>query len=317
MKISESTSQVRGVLAACVAYVLWGILPVYWKLIDNVSAYEILAQRVIWSFVFMILVMLFTAKLKEFHKDLRQIFAHPKKLLGLIMASILISINWGTYIWAVNNDRILETSLGYYINPLINVLLGILILRERMSFWQIISLFLASLGVLNMALHFGSVPWLSLVLAFTFGLYGLCKKIVAIGAITGIALETLLISPFALLYLGQIHKTGQLAFSLSAPDTVLLLMGAGVVTAVPLILFASGAKNLPLSLVGLLQYISPTMGLFLGVFVYHEAFTSVHKVSFIFIWAALVIFSLAKTKSFMQLEVMLLRKASLKDNKSA
>lgn len=317
MKITESSSHVRGVLAACVAYVLWGILPVYWKLVDEVSAYEILAQRIVWSFVFMIFVMLITAKLKEFRADLSQIITHPKKLFGLVMASLLISVNWGTYIWAVNNDRILETSLGYYINPLINVLLGILILREKLSFWQIISLGLAGLGVLNMALHFGSIPWLSLVLAFTFGLYGLCKKIVDIGAITGIALETLLISPFALLYLGQLHRTGQLAFSLTTPASSLLLMGAGVVTAVPLILFASGAKNLPLSIVGLLQYISPTMGLFLGVFIYHEAFTPVHQVSFTFIWAALVIFSLAKTKYFTQLETLLLRKIPLKGNKPA
>lgn len=317
MKISETSDQSKGLLAAICSYLIWGILPMYWKSMEEVPAYEILAQRIVWCFVFMVLVMVASSKIKEFYGECRQILAQPKKLFGLVMASLLITLNWGTYIWAVNHDRILETSLGYYINPLISILLGIIILKERLSFWQIISLFLAILGVLNMALHFGSVPWISLILAITFGLYGLFKKVVALGAITGIALETLLISPFALLYLGQLHQADQLTFSLAAPNTAMLLMGAGVVTALPLVLFASGAKSLPLSIIGFLQYIAPTMALFLGVFVYQEAFTTVHLISFTFIWTALVICSLAKTKYFVQLETLLLRKFALKSNKPA
>lgn len=317
MKLKETTNQFQGVVAATGSYVIWGFLPIYWKSLEQVEAYEILAHRIVWSFFFMVFVLLLMSKYREFFSEVRQIISHPKKLFGLVAASALISINWGTYIWSVNHDRIIETSLGYYINPLVTVMLGILVLKERLSFWQVISLCLATLGVLNMALHFGSVPWIALILAISFGLYGLCKKIVNIGAVTGIALETLLITPFALFYLSQVHHAGQGAFSWSSPSVVGLLMGAGVVTALPLILFSSGAKHLPLSVVGILQYIAPTMALFLGIFVYHEVFTSTHLVSFIFIWAALVIFSLARTKTFAQWEDRLLRKTPLKSNKVA
>lgn len=179
-------------------------LPIYWKALQSVPSDQILSHRIIWSFIFMVFILLATAKLSTFVVELCEIVSRPKKLFGIIMDSLLISVNWLTYIWAVNNNHIIETSLGYYINPLVNVLLGIIILKEKLSFWQVISFFLAMIGVLNISLHYGAVPWVALLLAISFGLYGLFKKMINLGAITGITSETLVITPFALIYLSYI-----------------------------------------------------------------------------------------------------------------
>jgi len=317
MKLEQTNEQVTGIVSAVGAYALWGILPVYWKFVHNVPSQEILAHRIVWSFFFMVFVLLVTAKLRAFISELFEIIVQPKKLLGIMMAAALVSVNWFTYIWAVNNNHVIESSLGYYINPLISVLLGIIVLKEKLSLWQIVSFFLATIGVLNMTLRFGSVPWVALILAISFGLYGLIKKVVNAGAITGLTLETLFISPFALIFLRYVHNNGNGAFGLDSPITSSLLIGAGVITAVPLLLFAGGAKRLPLSVIGFLQYIAPTLMLILGVFIYHEPFTGVHLSSFVFIWTALIIFSLAKTKSFIRLESMLFKKITLEDKKTA
>ncbi|MDD4238525.1 MAG: EamA family transporter RarD [Desulfotomaculaceae bacterium] len=307
MKIDQTDERLIGMAATAGAYLLWGILPLYWKLVNLVSPFEILAQRITWSFFFMVLILLSTRKLRSFLGELYEISFKLKKLSGIAIASLLISVNWLTYIWAVNSNHIIETSLGYYINPLVSVLLGVIVLKERLSFWQMVSFFLAMLGVLNLTFHFGSFPWVALVLAITFGLYGLCKKMIHLGAITGITLETLLVTPLALLYLNYVHNNGVGFFGFAHPGISGLLAGAGVVTAVPLILFASGARRLPLSTMGFLQYIAPTIALFLGVFIFHEPFTAVHMVSFTFIWAALTVFSLARTRAFIQLESVLLK----------
>lgn len=312
MKFGQPDERLTGVFSAAGAYMLWGILPLYWKLIDQVPALEILAHRIIWSFLFTVAVILATGKLKPFWRELLENISQVKNLSGIFIASLLITMNWGTYIWAVNNNHIVESSLGYYINPLVSVLLGIIVFKEKLSFWQMFSFFLAMLGVLNMTIHFGTIPWVSLLLAVTFGLYGLCKKMIHLGATTGIALETLIIAPFALIYLNYIQSSGTGAFSFSNPGTAGLLAGAGVVTAMPLILFAGGAKRLPLTIVGFLQYISPTISLILGVFLFHEQFTGVHLASFMFIWAALTIFSLAGTRPFTKFEAALFKKISVK-----
>lgn len=308
MKTNQSNETMIGIASAAGAYVLWGILPIYWKLVQSVPSHEVLAHRVVWSFVFMIFVLVAAGKLRAFFGEFREIIAKPKKLFGVIMASSLISVNWFTYIWAVNSNRVIETSLGYYINPLVSVLLGIIVLKEKLSFWQMVSFFLALIGVLNMALQFGAVPWVALLLAVSFGLYGLFKKMVNLGAITGITTETLIIFPFALLYLTYIHNNGSGAFGFNTPEISGLLIGAGIVTAVPLILFTKGANRLPLTIIGFLQYIAPTIALMLGIFLFREPFTNVHLISFTFIWAALTIFSLAKTRSFVQLESKLFKK---------
>lgn len=306
----QATTQAKGILYGICAYVIWGILPVYWKLIEQVSPYQILAHRIIWSFIFMLCVLTVAGKLKACYAEIKEIFAQPKKLLIIATASVVVSANWCTYIWAVNSERVVEASLGYYINPLISVLLAIIFLREKLSLWQIVSFVLATIGVLNLVLHFGAIPWAAFMLAITFAFYALVKKLVNVSTMTGITLETMLVTPMALIYLFYAHQQGNGAFGFSLPVT-LCLMGTGVVTAVPLLLFAEGTKHLTLSLIGFMQYIAPTIALALGVLLYGEPFTSIHQISFTFIWIALVFFSLAKTKRFVQWE-QVLRKTTLK-----
>ncbi len=312
MMLKCTNDKMLGAASAAGAYMLWGVLPIYWKALDHVPAYEILAHRIIWSFCFMMFILFVTNGVKTFQDECRQIVSEPKRFFGVVAASLLISINWLTYIWAVNENRIIETSLGYYINPLVSVLLGIFVLKEKLSVWQVISFLLALVGVLNMAVNFGTVPWVALLLAISFALYGLFKKMVRVGSITGITLETLIVSPLALIYVSYLQQSGKGAFQFSWQGTSELLIGAGVVTAVPLILFACGANRLPLTLIGFLQYISPTIALILGIFLYHEPFTTAHLLSFGFIWLALAIFSLSRTKPFCRLESVLERKCLAK-----
>jgi len=313
----KSRKHLIGILSAAGAYTLWGILPVYWKALGSIPPEEILAHRIVWSFVFMILMIAAGGRLGPFIKEVKEIITRQNKLVGTALASFFISGNWFTYIWAVSNSRVVEASLGYYINPLVSVMLGVLVLKERLSFFQVISILLAAVGVLNMVYHFGAVPWVALTLAISFGLYGLSKKKVDVGPVTGITLETLMVTPLALIFLCILHKSGEGSFGLISPTVTLLLMGAGIVTAVPLVLFASGAKRLPLYAVGFLQYIAPSLMLLLGVFLYNEPFTPVHRVSFALIWAALTLFSLSKTALFTRIEVVLFKRISVKVSEKA
>lgn len=293
-----------GLVSAIGAYSLWGILPMYWKLVSNVPAQEILAHRIFWSLLFMLAVVLIMKRKKQLYLELNQLFYTPHKLLALVMGAIFITFNWFIYIWAVNDNRVIETSLGYYINPLFNVLLGILFLKERLSFWQIFSVTLAASGVFYMTIHFGSVPWIAICLAVSFGLYGLCKKVAALSPITSITLETLIIAPFAFLYLYYLNYHGLGSFA-NLTLTSIFLIGSGVVTAIPLLLFANGANQLSLTMLGFIQYLSPTIALLLGIFLYHEPFTEVHCISFGLIWAALSVFSLSNTTLFLKSEMLL------------
>lgn len=294
--------QTIGILSGAGAYFLWGILPLYWKLVGSVPSEEVLAHRIIWSFVFMMIVLAVMRKMSSFKIELNTIVRQPKKLAAIAFASLFITINWYAFIWAVNHDHVIQTSLGYYINPLISVLLGILFLKERLSFWQLISFLLATIGVLNLVFRFGEIPWVSLILAMSFGLCGLLKKKARLGALTGLTIETLLITPFAFIYLFTVRSSVADALYIQNPVTFSLLLGAGIVTAVPLLLFASGANRISLSMIGFLQYIAPTLMLIQGVFLYGESFTSVHLVSFTLIWAALVLFTFARTKLFRRIE---------------
>lgn len=289
-------SQREGAFFAALSYLIWGIVPMYWKMIQDVSAGEILAHRIIWSFAFMVVLLLVSRKWKNFVSFLKEIVQNRKILFSLFLASVLVSINWGTFIWAVNAGRIMETSLGYYINPLVSVLLGVIVLKEKLSKQQVFAFALAGAGVLILGIYFGSIPWISLILAVTFGLYGLAKKMIKADSAMGLTLETLMVTPFALGYIIYILSTSGSAF-FTAPHTALLLMGGGVVTALPLLFFAKGAQKVPLSMLGILQYIGPTLSLILSVFVYHESFTKVHLLAFIFIWSALVIYTLSITKN--------------------
>ncbi len=285
----------EGVLYAALSYLMWGVVPIYWKLVQHVSSGEILAQRIFWSFIFMLGLLLVTRKWYAYVDFVKEIVKKPKLFVLLFIASVLVSANWGIFIWAVNQGNILETSLGYYINPLISVLLGVIVLKERLSGAQILAFLLAGIGVLTLALHFGTIPWVSLSLALTFGLYGLAKKMIKVESAIGLTLETMVITPFALIYLIYMAFHSQTQFFISV-STSLLLVGGGVVTALPLLFFAKGAQKVSLSMLGILQYIAPTLSLMVGVFLYDETFTQAHLVAFIFIWLALIIYTLSVTK---------------------
>lgn len=279
-----------GILYGLGAYFLWGLLPIYWKQLHSVPAPEILANRFIWSAVFVFLLLCFSRGLKLFLSETRAIFSSVKTAAYMICAAVLIFFNWGIFIWAVEQGRIVETSMGYYINPLMSVLFGVILLRERLGKLQIIAVFCAALGISVMILHNGELPWISVSLAVTFALYGLLKKLIKAAALTSIMLETMLISPFALAYIHCLSSANGSAYQTGSGLTIALLIGAGVVTATPLLLFTGCAKLLPLNMVGFMQYIAPTISLLLGIFLYGESFTPVHLMSFGLIWTGLGFF---------------------------
>ncbi len=296
-----NNQKITGVLYVVVAYTVWGILPVYWKLIDSVFSIEILANRIVWALVLMTLIAAVTKQGEEF----RRIVQNKRQMLSIFAASILITVNWGLYIWAVNSGRIVDTSLGYYINPLLAVLLGVMIFKERLNAWTGSALVIASIGVMIKIIQHGALPWVSLGLAVSFALYGAIKKSIQASPVIGITLETAMITPLAAIYITVRHVHGVGAFQTEHAMTLFLLIGAGAVTAIPLLLFASGAKRLPLSVIGFAQYIAPTISLLIGVFVYHESFTTVDLVAFGFIWAAIMVYSLpqiSRAKGFQKLE---------------
>lgn len=299
-----------GMLAALGAYILWGILPLYWKLISHIPAEEVLAHRVIWSLVLMFIILLVLKKLQAFWEEVRLILSNKKQLLFMLLASVFISLNWFTYIWSVSNDRLVETSLGYYINPIVSVVLGMLFFKEKLTRWQSISFILAIIGVVIMTVSTGGLPIVSLTLAFSFAFYGAIKKMVNVGALTGLAIETMLVTPIAILYLTFIHSSVNHAIYVHAPGSLVLLVGAGAATAIPLLLFAIGARRVPLATIGFLQYLAPTITLFIGVVLYNEPFSQTHLIAFAFIWTALAIYSLSKTSILKKLPYARKRTAS-------
>lgn len=287
----------QGIFFGLAAYVLWGILPVYWKALELVSPFEILSSRFMWSCVFVFLLIIFQKKWPLFAKEVKQVFSNVKTGAAMVAAGITISFNWGTFIWAVNNGHIVETSMGYYINPLVSILFAVVFLRERIDKMQLAAITCAFIGVASMVYSFGKIPWVSLTLAFTFALYGLLKKILPVSALTSIMLETLLITPLALVYEYSLWQQGVSFYASGNLQVIMMLTGAGVVTAIPLLLFTAGARLLPLKIIGFLQYISPTLTLLIGVFVYNEAFTASHLLAFGWIWAALLLFIVSQLRS--------------------
>lgn len=287
----------KGLACGLGAYVLWGVLPVYWKLLDDVLPFEILSSRFMWSCVFVALLIIFQGKLPLFLSEVKSIFSSFKTGAAMVSAAFVISINWGSFIWAVNNGHIVETSMGYYINPLVSVLFAVLFLRERLNKMQIAAVLCACVGVASMVWSFGKLPWVSLTLAISFALYGLIKKLLPVSSLTSIMLETLIITPLALMYEYTLWQQGVSFYASGDTQVLCLLAGAGAVTAVPLLLFTAGAKLLPLKIIGFLQYISPTLTLLLGVFVYGEPFTASHLLAFGWIWAALALFVVSQLRS--------------------
>ncbi|WP_282606614.1 EamA family transporter RarD [Pelagibius sp. Alg239-R121] len=276
-----------GAAYALGAFFLWGISPLYFKAVDEIPIFEVLAHRVLWSVIFLFLLLTVSRRWAA----LRQALCEPRTLYMLMLSTLVVSVNWFFFIWAITTDRVLESSLGYYINPLVNVLLGTLFLRERLTKWQIVAVGLAAVGVLNLAVQVGTMPWVSLLLASTFGIYGLIRKTIKVESVDGLFVETSMVLPIALGYLAYQAINGQGAIGAIDLRTDLLLIAAGLVTAIPLIWFTCGARRLNYSTVGLFQYLAPTCQFFLAVLVFGEAFTWAHLVTFSCIWTALAIYS--------------------------
>lgn len=292
-----------GIFYAGLSYLIWGILPIYWKLLDHVNSEEILANRIFWSFIFMLIVLLLSRKWGAFIQTLKSLRENKIELYALFAASLFISCNWFLYIWAVNHNHLIEASLGYYINPLVSVLLGMLFFREKLSPAQYASFLMAIIGVLILTISYGVFPWISIILALSFGFYGLLKKKVQVDSAIGLTLETLIVTPISLAYIILLFIQGNQSLLSISIETDLLLIGAGAATAIPLLYFAKGAQKIPMATLGFLQFIAPTLTLILGIFFYDEHFSNIHFVSFLFIWMAILLFSISKTKSYHQLEM--------------
>ena len=275
----------RGVIAAGTAFTLWGIFPMYLRLMKQVPSLEILSHRVLWSVVLLIGLL----ALRRQWDWLTSVRARPRIVLTFVASALMLGTNWVVYIWSVNNDHVIDASLGYFITPLFNVLLGIG-LGERLRSTQSVAIALAACGVLWLTISAGQLPWIGLVITVTFSLYGLLRKTAALGALEGLSIETLVLLPAAALFLllpdaGSSHAFG------NDLSLTLLLISAGPVTAIPLLMFAYGARRIPLSLVGLLQYIGPSIQLLLGVWLYHEPFAGAKLAGFALIWLGLALYS--------------------------
>lgn len=277
----------KGLSAAIASYVLWGVFPLYWILLKHVPSMQIIAHRIIWCAVFVVGYLV----LREGRRWLTDALARPGVGRLLVLSSLLISFNWGVYIWAVTHGRVVEASLGYFINPLVNVLIGVLVLRERLNRAQWTAVSIAAVGVLWLAFQHGDPPWVALTLAFSFAFYGLIRKIAHVDAIPGLAIESLILLLPALAWLGWAQWQGIAAFLDGDIRSDVLLVVGGALTALPLIGFAYGARRIPYSLVGILQYIAPTLQLLAGVLILGEAFSATQAVGFACIWLALAIYA--------------------------
>lgn len=276
----------KGILYGIGAYVLWGFFPIYWKFLHQVPALQIIGHRIGWSFIALIIFILATKQWQNFRAA-----AFNAKMIGMYaVAGILLSINWLIYVWGVNAGFIVETSLGYFINPLLSILMGVIFLRERLRLAQWMPVILAALGVAYLTFVYGRPPWIALSLAFSFGFYGLVKKLAPLGSLYGLTLETAIVFPLALIYLAFVQMNGTGVFLHNNAQVNFLLVGAGIVTTIPLLMFASAAKQIPLTMIGILQYIAPTLQFLIGIFIYKEPFDRAHLIGFGIVWVALIIF---------------------------
>jgi chloramphenicol-sensitive protein RarD len=277
-----------GLLYGTLAFLIWGLTPIYWKLLLQVPAAEILAHRIVWG----LFVIAGWMSIRGRWPELARALGRPRTVAALSLSTVFIAFNWGIFVWAVNADRVLATSLGYFINPLVSVVLGLAVLGERLNGRQWLAVSLAAAGVMILTIRQGHLPWISLVLAVSFALYGLLRKTVNADAVVGLTFETAALAPFAAAFLFVQKQRGVAAFGHQSVEVDLLLVFAGAVTVVPLILFTLGVRRLPLSTAGLLQYIAPTCTFLLAVFLYNEPFTGAHAVSFGLIWTALGIYTI-------------------------
>lgn len=276
-----------GLFFGLAAYGFWGFVAIYFKAVKTVPALEILAHRIVWSVA--ILAILLTVRLRW--SAIRATFMDRRTLLFLAGSTTLVAINWFTFIWAVSHDQVLQASLGYFINPLVNVLLGFVFLGERLRTGEWVSVGLASIGVTWLTVSVGTLPWISLTLAFSFGFYGLLRKLARVAPLEGLAIETWMLLPISLAYLGWIWREGTIVFAHESLGMDVLLMAAGIVTAIPLLWFAEAVKRLRLATVGLLQYIAPTIQFLLAVLLFREPFSFEKLIAFLFIWTAIAVYS--------------------------
>ena len=276
-----------GVIYAALAYTAWGLLPIFFKQLSHVSAFEVVAHRMVWALLFLLCVLLLLKRWSW----LRDLTRQPKVLLSFGVSALLLSVNWSVYVGAVQNAHVIDASLGYFILPLVNVAFGYIFLKERPRRVQWLALALAATGVLWLTLQAGRLPWIALLLAATFGIYGLLRKLAPLGALEGLTLETLLLSPFALGMLAWWAWHGQGALVQADAQTMAWLLLAGPLTAIPLLLFAAGARRIPMATLGILQYISPSLQLLVGVWLYDEVLAPVRAIGFCLIWVALVVYS--------------------------
>ncbi|NQU58070.1 MAG: EamA family transporter RarD [Rhodospirillales bacterium] len=277
-----------GAAAALTAFSLWGIYPLYFKALSDVAAFEVLAHRILWTVIFLGMFIMFSGR----GHHVRAVLKDKKLLATLLLSSLLVSLNWLVFIWAVGHDMVLQTSLGYFINPLVSVALGMIFLKERLRLWQWLAVGMSMGGVANLIGQLGSLPWVALTVAISFGLYGLIRKVAVVDAFTGLFIETGLLLPPILIYLITISFQGSGAFGMSDIKLDGLLMVSGLMTAAPLVLFAFAAKRLRLSSLGFFQYIAPTGHFLLAVFLFNEPFTDAHKITFGMIWLALAIYTI-------------------------
>lgn len=279
--------QRKGVILACMAFFMWGLAPIYFKLLQHISAFEILMHRVVWSVLFIVIIV---SVMQQWRK-IKHVIVQPKLLLMLVLTATLLGFNWGLFIWAVNNDHMLDASLGYYINPLLNVLLGMVFLGEKLRKWQGIAVALAFSGVIIQLVSFGSFPVVAFSLAGSFAIYGLLRKKLPIESLPGLLLEAVILVPIALLYWWLMAPSSSSNLMLNEWYTNLLLISAGVITTLPLLCFTGAAKRLQYTTLGFFQYIGPSLMFILAVMFYGEVFSNERMVTFACIWSALAIFS--------------------------
>lgn len=277
----------KGIWYGFFAYFLWGLFPIYWKLLSDVAPSEILVNRIIWSLVFLVGI----AILKRNWRWVSDLIRKPKKVIWMAVAAVLLGVNWFIYIWGVNNGFIVETSLGYFINPLVNVFFGVVFLREHLRPGQWLAVLIAALGVIYLTISNGALPWIALSLALSFGLYGLIKKKGSLGSTESLTVEMSVLFIPALIFQLLLINRNTSAWQTNDWTTYLLLMMGGPVTAIPLLFFGSAARQVPLSTLGVLQYIAPTMQFLIGVFFFGEPFTQTRLIGFVIIWIALLIFT--------------------------
>ncbi len=278
----------NGIIMAACSYLIWGLFPLYFKALNHVTPQEILANRILWAMPFLLTIL----ALRSQWSWLPELLKRPKVVGGFILSALLLSANWFIYIWAVNNGRVVDASLGYFINPIVNVLLGYVLLHERLRTLQWCAIGIAAAGVGWLALNSGHMPWISLTLAITFGVYGVLRKTAYLGPLEGLTLETLILFPCALAYVLYLWLTNANVFiSSSELSTPWLLVAAGPITAIPLILFAAGARVIPMATLGVLQYLAPSIQLLIGVWLFHEPFSATRLIGFAIIWSALILYS--------------------------